>query len=243
MLFFGPGNADSAKWPLLQICYTPATTTCNIVDSFIYQTLGGDSVQFTNTSTDTRAFTSSWAFSNSIGQFSTSNATNPLITFTGQPPYSAQLIVTDSLCADTLVRTISLNHCLSFQYGTSAATGAEIATDLPNSNFDYTNYHEFDAEQWTVGGAPDEDRGLLKYDLSAIPVGSVIVSATLSLYADTASDQGNIGEPTYGNNNACYLHLITSVGTRPQLPGTTNLRPVLPTRFYWRNLLALMRAI
>ncbi len=212
--FFNATNPGDSIEPLDH--NSNGDTACTNSASFTYQNLGESVLQFTNTSTSNQTFTSSWTFYNSSGQFATSTITNPQITFTGQKPYSGRLIIQDSLqtsCIDTTIQTLSLNSsstCITLQTQPGNATGAEIATDMPNSNFDFTTYHEFDAEQWTVSGTPDEDRGLLKYDLSQIPAGSVILSATLNLYADTVSVQGVSGQPTYGTNNACYLRLINS---------------------------------
>ena len=209
MLFCSSSNADTAKWPKLQVCFIPPNR-CHAIASFVQQNLGAGQVRFTNTSTDNSAFTSHWVFYNASGQFGTSNLTNPTITFTGQQPYSATLVISDSVCADTLSQPVNLNNCITLQYGSTKPTGAAIATSAATTNFDFTSYYEFFDAQWTNGGAPAEGRSMMKYDFSQIPVGSNILSASLSLYTDTASNQGYADQPTYGTNNASYLHLITS---------------------------------
>jgi hypothetical protein len=65
--------------------------------------------------------------------------------------------------------------------------------------------------QWTGGGLPVEGRSLLNFNLSEIPADVNILNATLSLYADTNNtDDGNLGQPMYGNDNASYLRMVTS---------------------------------
>lgn len=232
MIFCSTGHPDTTKWPRLDICYI-APHSCQAHASFVQQNLGSGQVLFTNTSTDNIGFTYNWTFNNSTGPFTTSTANNPTITFTGQPVYSATLIISDSICSDTITQIVNLNNCLVLQGGGTRPTGAEITSIAPslNSNFS-TGYSEFFAEHWTGNGTPLEARGLLKYDLSQIPIGSVILSASLSLYTDTIGGNGYTGQPTYGTNNACHLMNITS-GWNPATvdwanqPSTTTNNEVL----------------
>ncbi len=209
MLFCSAGYPQAYRRPKLEICYIPPVT-CHINASFIQQNLGAGQVLFTNTTTDNTAFSSNWTFYNSAGQFGSSTSTNPTVTFTGQQPYSATLVITDSVCSDTIVQQVHLNNCISLQQGATKATGAALNSYTPATNFDFTTYYEFFDAQWTSGGTATESRSLMKYDLSQIPVGSVILSAQLSLFADSTSQQSYPGQPTYGSNNASYLHLVTS---------------------------------
>jgi len=208
MLFCSPSNAATYRWPKLEVCFIPPNP-CHASASFVQQNLGAGQVRFTNTSTDNTSYTTQWYFYNAGGQIGSSTLTNPTETFTGSQPYSATLIITDSICADTVTQVINLNNCVTYQQ-TNAATGAAIAADYPNQGFDFTTYYEFFDAQWTVNGTPYEARSLMKYDLSQIPVASNILSASLSLYTDTASHQGYVGQPTYGTENASLLHLVTS---------------------------------
>src|SRR5262249_49024926 len=91
---------------------------------------------------------------------------------------------------------------------------------------------EFFSAQWTYGGTPGESRAYLKFDLSQIPAGSILVSANLSFYADPNGNNGYYGQPTYGNNNASYLHLVTSAWNPTNVtwntqPTSTNANEVL----------------
>src|ERR1019366_3071959 len=204
MIFYASSNADTTKTPLLNICYYP----CNAMASFTFQSLGGSMLQFTNTSTSNMGLSSSWVFYNQSGAFATSTAANPQITFMGQPPYSASLFIQDSLhtsCFDSIVQTVTFNPnttCIILQQGATKAVGADLEDFSPTTNFDFTTFPEFVCSHWTHLGTPTENRSLLKYDFSSIPAGSVVVSAFLSLYADSTSILDNLGQPTYGSQNA-----------------------------------------
>ena len=180
--------------------------------------MGAGQVTFTNTSTDNINFTSQWYFYNAAGQFSSSTQTNPTVTFTGQQPYSATLIIIDSVCADTLTQVVHVINCLTLQGGAGKAIGADLEDFYPSQNADYTTYTDFVTSHWTHNGTPTENRGLLKFDFSQIPPGSTILSAALSLYADVNSGLDITGSPTYGTNNASILARVTS----PWNPATVN---------------------
>jgi len=209
MIFCSPGYALPARWPKLEVCYIPPVT-CQAHASFVQQNLGAGQVRFTNTSADNIPFTSQWIFRNGTGVFNTSTQTSPTVTFTGPTPYSATLVITDSICSDTLTQVVDIVNCLTLQTGPTAATGAELQDFTPAQNFDFTTVADFVSSHWTHGGTPTEARGLLQYDLSQIPVGSVIISANLSLWADTNSPYDIVGQPMYGTNNASNLYLVTS---------------------------------
>lgn len=70
---------------------------------------------------------------------------------------------------------------------------------------------DFGAVQWTCGGTPCEMRSLIQFDLSSIPVGITITSASLNLYANPQQLNGNIAlGPMYGSANASNLYMVTS---------------------------------
>ena len=135
----------------------------------------------------------------------------------GAGNYLATVIVsTSGGCSDSIrADTVSIDgppQCIFLQQGTPQGEDTYIRSDLPNVNFGLSP--DFLAQQWFYQGSGNsEARGLLKFDLSAIPAGSVITSATISLYADsTTANSGNgyPGEPTYGSNDQSVLQRITS---------------------------------
>ncbi len=99
------------------------------------------------------------------------------------------------------------SNCLTLQPDSTAGIDAHIFELTPNTASG--SWPDFSASQWTYNSVPGEDRGLIKFDLSAIPVGATVTSATLSLYANINSVGGYSGQPTYGSNNASYLKFIT----------------------------------
>lgn len=76
------------------------------------------------------------------------------------------------------------------------------------SNVNYGNHPEFTAMGWTCSGPSCVARGLLEFDLTSIPVGAVIQSASLNLYANTNPYNGN-GSAMFGAN-AAELYRVTS---------------------------------
>jgi Secretion system C-terminal sorting domain len=80
---------------------------------------------------------------------------------------------------------------------------------------------------WTVSGTGYNWRSLLKISLSAIPAGSVIDTAYLSLHADIASSAGASGSPTFGSDNAVGIYRIT--GTWDTTTVSWNVQPAYTT--------------
>lgn len=207
LIFYSSDHPNQAKHPKIEICYT----TCNATHaSFTYEVLPGNTAAFTNTSTPVNG-SNSWEFRNGSGSLSTSSSANPQFTFTGSGPYTAQLIVRDttSFCADTVTHTIYFaDNCAVLQPGPHDGIDAAISNyDLNQVNNGYDI--NFTALNWTHNGVPFSGKGIMKFDLGTIPVGATITSAQLMLYADTASQNGYYGQPTYGTNNASRLYKVT----------------------------------
>ena len=69
-------------------------------------------------------------------------------------------------------------------------------------------YPDFVAMSWTVSGNPVDYRSLIEFDLSNIPIGSVINSAGLSLYSHDSPGLGS--HSTTSGSNESLLSRITS---------------------------------
>jgi hypothetical protein len=94
--------------------------------------------------------------------------------------------------------------CITYIASPTNSVNADVLSSSPgitNTSPDY-----FQAEQWTYGGTPGESRDMMKFDLSMIPSGAIIQSATLDLYADTNSTNGAM----QGTADSSYLLQITS---------------------------------
>jgi alpha-tubulin suppressor-like RCC1 family protein len=88
------------------------------------------------------------------------------------------------------------------------------------TNTSYPNVIFANADEWTHSGYRIADRVVMKFDLTSIPVGSVITSARLSLYAHNPQPDDNYKHRNYTitqnsgyKQNACYLERITQSWT------------------------------
>jgi hypothetical protein len=112
---------------------------------------------------------------------------------------------TDTSIAPELIITYTGN-CLTLQPD-SSGKDAVIVTTEPDTNF--ADHPDYLGSTWFCNSVLCLGRGLLDFDLSAIPAGAGIASATLYLYADTNSTNGVAGQPTYGTSNAGFIRRIT----------------------------------
>lgn len=110
-----------------------------------------------------------------------------------------------------------------------AGKDAAVTTQVPTAN--YGTLVDIEAITWTCQSVLCNGRSLLEYDLSFIPTGSVINSATLYLYANNNAPNGIPGQPTYGTDNAGYIRRITqswneNTVTWNNQPATTTMNQV-----------------
>ncbi len=112
---------------------------------------------------------------------------------------------------------ITTNHiyadgCDTFKVNnTYASSVKELCLNLHNNSWlNLTVTDAFGIWSWTSNGDPLYARHLIQFNLSNVPVGSIINSAQLYLYADTSSIYGYTGTPTYGTNNTCTARRITT---------------------------------
>src|ERR1041385_1817674 len=114
---------------------------------------------------------------------------------------------------------------ITLQPGPSAGIDAVVESHVPTSNFG--NSTEFASWTWTFNSVVGSSNSLIKFDLSSIPTGATINSATLSLYY--AYNTGSAGQ---AGANDCYLKEITSPWTESTVnwnnqPTTTATNQVL----------------
>jgi len=99
---------------------------------------------------------------------------------------------------------------LSLQPNGTAGKDAAIFSCIPcgYSNKNFGSITENSAVAWTKNGTDYKVRSLIEFDLSSIPAGSTITTATLSLYGSAGSEDGNhFG--FFGSNKA-WIQRITS---------------------------------
>jgi hypothetical protein len=78
-----------------------------------------------------------------------------------------------------------------------------------NNNYGFAIYYGAFSQPGTSGGE-NAGMGLMKFDLSQIPAGTVISSATLDLYGSGPFGTGDVAEIGHTGNNASYLERVTS---------------------------------
>lgn len=79
--------------------------------------------------------------------------------------------------------------------------------------YDTTNFgdaEEFNALAWTNNGAISNHRSLIKFDLTSIPPGSVVIDAKLSLYYNSTSSNANGFQSSLSGPNDAYIQEVNS---------------------------------
>lgn len=92
---------------------------------------------------------------------------------------------------------------ITLQPDSSGGKDAFIATNVSSGT-----HQDYLALAWTNSGTDVWARGLLEFDLSSIPHGATIISASLSLYY--SSDSPNDGHSSLSGSNESVLQRITS---------------------------------
>lgn len=110
----------------------------------------------------------------------------------------------------------SAQTTITINPGTDWTDVCLLKSDQPDRQFyantNYASYANIAANAWTASGYPFFRRSLIKFDLSAIPAGSTITSATLYLYSDPAHS-GTVdadGNSTLSGSNAVYFEKVTA---------------------------------
>lgn len=102
-----------------------------------------------------------------------------------------------------------------------ASSDVYVDNYSPNSN--YPDEIDYCSGQWTINGVPVAWRTFFKFDLSTIPPGSVINSATLNLYYADTNSFGNAPDESLTNSNASLLQRVTGQWTENTV--TWNTQP------------------
>jgi len=195
-------------------CFTPSASTAE----------AGSAISFSNCTTD--GFNYVWDF----GDGSTSVAENPTYTYNTAGTYTVTLVAysKNDKKKDLISKTIKIipdtgDVVITLQPNSVDGKDAVISSYYPSTNYeDQTNFR---AEAWTYSGSPSTIRGLVEFNLSAIPSDATIVEAKLSLYHCTEWE--DTGE------NSCLLKRITSswdestVTWNNQPPATTQNQVIL----------------
>ncbi len=108
-----------------------------------------------------------------------------------------------------------------------AVTGKDAILDSYAPSATHASHPELNSAAWTNGGVSDNQRSLLQFDLSSIPPGAVLLNATLNLYNNPNSTNGQLNGQHFGPN-ASVLQRVTapwqeSTVTWNNQPSTTNV--------------------
>ncbi len=114
---------------------------------------------------------------------------------------------------------LTLSHSLFAQTTVTIGSGTDF-TDVmlyksnQNLSIENTNYYNQArnlASAWTSGGSPTFFRTLFRFNLSNIPSGAVIQSATLYLYSDpTSTTVGPTSNSPTSGSNSVYFEKVAS---------------------------------
>ena len=91
-----------------------------------------------------------------------------------------------------------------------------------NSYVDYAHSNangviQLSIASWTHGGAPENARAFIKFDLSSISSNATLISAKLSLFAIPVPGSGNFVDAHFGSQNSFSIRRITSALNMPQI--------------------------
>lgn len=123
---------------------------------------------------------------------------------------------------------------ITLQPGPTDGKDAQLRIQYPDTTSG--NQPDFKAIIWTCTGMPCGSRGLIEFDLSAIPQDATINDAFLSLYHNPTS--ADPGHSTLSGSNACWLRRVTSywsedaVTWNTQPTTTQNNQVILPASTY-----------
>ncbi|HXB94021.1 MAG TPA: DNRLRE domain-containing protein [Puia sp.] len=85
-------------------------------------------------------------------------------------------------------------------------------TLLANSSNPLGNNRDIEllAETWTIGGTEVWGRSYFKFNMSPIPAGANITSATLVLFSDTIPENGDLIHANYGTTNDFWIQRVAA---------------------------------
>lgn len=126
-----------------------------------------------------------------------------------------------------LTSSLKAQSTLTLQPG-PAGKDAEVFSCVPcgYSTRNFGNIGDLCAVSWTNNGNSSKIRGLIQFDLSGIPSGSVINDARLSLYYNPNTDEGKHFK-YFGNNSALLQRIIQNWD---EATVTWNNQPVTTTQ-------------
>lgn len=184
-----------------------------IADAGAPQTLTAHSATLSGTGTTENGHITGYLWSLISGpnnpEIMTASASTTIVNNMVEGTYLFQFAVIDSMGL-TGIDTTSV---------TITALPIHTITLQPSGNANELNfaYHDgeasahqedLDAGAWTWGGIEVDIRGAFQFDMSAIPSGSTILSAKLSLYSNPTPINGDLVNANSGSDNSMHIRRI-----------------------------------
>ena len=127
--------------------------------------------------------------------------------------YVFQLMATDNLGAtgvDTTTLVVNPSSIKTLTLQPNNNTTEYTVSVLGGSDATGPTIASLETDAWTTGGQYQVLRGLVKFDLSAIPTTAVIKTANLYLYSNPTPTTGNQVDANYGTANSFTIQQVTS---------------------------------
>lgn len=135
-----------------------------------------------------------------------------------------------------VIAVLALSALVAFLPGiaTSATIGLGSTADASIANGDFATFNEGNFPYFLVnwGGAtssPTSSLGLIQFDLSSIPVGSTITSATLDLYHEF--NNGNTKSVQFSEVTSAWSESTVTYNTKPSASGVLLSTPISDSNF------------
>jgi hypothetical protein len=129
-----------------------------------------------------------------------------------------------------MIFSFNAQTTITLQPSGNIGKDAFISSNVPTGG--QGNSPEFNAASWTIFGSPLSIRGLIDFDLSSLPAGAIIQSASLTLFNNPNCQNGNAnGQHVHSSgSNEAVLQRISSPWTEDvawsNQPMTTTLNEV-----------------
>ncbi len=134
----------------------------------------------------------------------------------------------------TLLSVCKTNAQITIILQPDSVLGKDVCVDSYYPSSPSPGVPEINASSWTHGGQPEDERGLIDFDLSLIPAAAIIQSAYLTLYNNPTSSNGQQNGEHYhlSATNESVLQRITSPWQEDSVywnnqPTSTNVNEVV----------------
>lgn len=181
-------------------------------------TLPTDTVTLTGSATDADGTVVAYLWSQVSGPSQTTiinpGSPSPLVKNSVAGRYVFQLTVTDNKGATGKDTTsVTINPAVIKNLTAEPSRNANEILLVNSNGQDQSSNGTVDmpVEAWTKNGGSFTIRGLIKFDLGAIPSNSTIVSANLYLYSyPSPTLNGNFTDANFGTNNTLLVQQVTA---------------------------------